>query len=192
MIASGESLFLRMHKWLMVGLICLVQHINAQDEVQSNANVLPMFTMGFHANPNDFYVDFGAGAEETNSRIGASVNFAFRPYYKKVQTAEATNIIRQWKEKKFFISLDTYKRILSVPLGTGEASFALGAKTGYLFGDYKGTKQRPQAGFTVNPFGGFTWFVDGVYLQLSYLHFTDRLDSVPDSRLMFSICVRIE
>ena len=150
--------------------------------------VVPTMNFGFHANLKDFYVDLGGGAEETSTRIGAQLNFAWRPFYKKVQIHESANVIRQWREKKFFISLDVYKRLLRFGMGPKtEAHFILGAKTGYLFGDYKGTKQRPEAGITINPFGGVGFDLNGAYVAVQMLVFNDKLDSVQNQRLMVSL-----
>ena len=168
------------------------QYWAQDDEVQTNYfEIFPTFNLGLQANLNDFYLDFGVGAEENKSRIGAQLNFAFRPFYKKVQINQEPNIIRQWKEKKYFISCDVYKRILDFELGSISAGFLAGVKTGYLFGDYRGTRERPKAGITVNPFVGVGLDLDGVFLQISYLQFNDRLASVPNGRLMFSFCFLI-
>lgn len=177
-----------MYKFLL-GFILLFPclHGIAQDEpVPEQINFVSTINFGFQANLKDFYVDFGGGVEETKTKIGAQFNFAFRPFYKKVQINESGNVIRQWKEKKFFLSVDLYKRFLPFDLGLMPTSFIGGVKTGYLFGKYRGTRQRPQAGITLSPFIGVAFDLDGVYLQASYLYFNDRLASVPDGRLMVS------
>jgi hypothetical protein len=87
------------------------------------------------------------------------------------------------------LSLDIYKRLLQFDLAKINASFLLGAKTGYLFGDYRGTRLRPKAGYTFNPLIGISFDLNGISLDLAYLHFSDRLASVPDGRLMLSFNV---
>jgi hypothetical protein len=177
-----------MYKFL-IGLILVLTclHASAQEEkTYEPIDFVTTFNLGIHANLNDFYVDFGGGIEEARTKIGAQFNFAFRPFYKKVQINESANVIRQWKEKKFFLSIDLYKRFLPFELGLMPASFIGGVKTGYLFGNYRGTKQKPHAGITLSPFLGISFDLDGIYLQASYLYFNDKLASVPDGRLMLS------
>ncbi|MBT5401912.1 MAG: hypothetical protein HOH13_08245 [Crocinitomicaceae bacterium] len=161
-------------------------------ETKFKLNVVPTISAGMHVNFQDFYLDFGAGAYDQKSRIGAQLSCSFRPFYKKVQIHQQSNIIRQWKEKKYLVSLDLYKRLLKFHLSnTLNSSFLTGAKSGYLFGDYLGTRERPKAGLTINPFVGFSIWLNGINLDVTYLFFNDRLASVPNSRLMFSLNIPI-
>lgn len=176
-----------------LALACLAfSPVMGQNESPKDIHLVPTLNMGFHVNLDDFFVDAGIGAEDRISGIGMALNFAFRPYYKKVQIHEEGNIIRQWKEKKYYLSFDLYKRLVPFSVGNMQASFILGGKTGYLFGDYLGTKQRPKAGITFCPFGGLSMDVGGAFVQLSYLYFSDRLATVPDGRLMFTLLIPLK
>jgi len=181
--------------WVLVfGLIVATGNSQSKDSLSddrigTNLKFSPTINCGILVNLQDIYIDFGAGAFEHTSKLGAQLNFAFRPYYKKVQLYEEPNIIRQWKEKKYCLSLDIYKRLLEFDLAKINSSFLLGAKTGYLFGDYRGTRLRPKAGMTFNPFVGVSFDLNGISLDLAYLYFSDRLASVPNGRLMLSFNV---
>ena len=77
---------------------------DAQKSSESSIKFLPTLNLGTLVNFQDIYIDFGAGAFETKTKLGAQLNFAFRPYYKKVQIYEEANVIRQWKEKKYCLN----------------------------------------------------------------------------------------
>ena len=170
------------------------QELDSADTTKTKfkLNIVPTISTGIHVNLQDFYLDFGAGAFEPKSKIGVQLSCSFRPFYKKVQIHQQANIIRQWKEKKYLVSVDLYKRILKFHLSQSlNSSFLAGAKSGYLFGDYLGTRERPKAGLTINPFLGFSIWLIGMNLDVTYLLFNDRLASVPNSRLMFALNIPI-
>ena len=162
---------------------------DAQKSSESSLKFLPTLNLGTLVNFQDIYIDFGAGAFETKTKLGAQLNFAFRPYYKKVQIYEEANVIRQWKEKKYCLNLDVYKKLLEFHIAKTNTHFLLGVKTGYLFGDYRGTRQRPAAGFTFNPYAGISLNLNGIHLALAYQYFNDHLASVPDSRFLISFTI---
>lgn len=178
---------------LITSVVC-AQEVDSliKETTKLKLELVPTTSMGVHVNLQDFYLDFGAGAYEQNSKIGAQLNCSFRPFYKKVQIYQEANIIRQWKEKKYLISLDLYKRILEFNVAQIRSSLIAGAKTGYLFGDYRGTRERPQSGFTINPYIGISLWLNGVFVDLAYLYFNDRIATVPDGRLMVSLNIPIK
>ena len=57
-------------------------------------------------NFNDYYYGFSMGVEDLGYQWGARFNFQFRPFYKRVQIQETDFLIRQYREKKYFISIN--------------------------------------------------------------------------------------
>lgn len=142
----------------------------------------------FDFNFDDLFWSFSGGIEDVQNEWGAKLNFEFRPFKKKVQIREDNNIIRQYKEVVYFISLDLDKRFLHFNLWRTDTQFFAGTRTGFLLGNYKGTNANRKPKFITTPMVGLCFnFSDEVNLKVGYIHFSDGLVNVPDSRVTLGL-----
>jgi len=142
----------------------------------------------FDFNFDDLFWSFSAGIEDVQNEWGAKLNFEFRPFKKKVQIREDNNIIRQYKEVKYFISIDVDKRFLHFNLGGADTQFFIGTRTGFLLGNYKGTKANREPTFITAPMAGLCFnFSEEVNFKVGYIHISDGLVNVPDSRVTLGL-----
>ncbi len=140
------------------------------------------FTFDF--NLNDLYWSISGGIEDVGYQWGARVNFEFRPFYKKVQVRESGTLTRQYREKRFFFSIDLDKRFGHFELWGAHAQVFAGVKSGILTGNYRGTRDDLDASFAFAPMGGLSFnFDDNVFIKLGLIHFRDKLVNVPDGRI---------
>jgi len=142
----------------------------------------------FDFNTNDLFWSVNGGIEDVQNEWGAKLNFEFRPFEKKVQIREDNNIIRQYKEVKYFISIDVDKRFLHFNLWGTDTQFFIGTRTGFLLGNYKGTKTNRKPTFITTPMAGICFHAsENVNFKVGYIHFSDGLVNVPDSRVTLSL-----
>jgi hypothetical protein len=142
----------------------------------------------FDFNMDDLFWSFSGGIEDVQNEWGAKLNFEFRPFKKKVQIREDNNIIRQYKEVKYFISLDVDKRFLHFNLWGTDTQFFIGTRTGFLLGNYKGTKANRKPTFITTPMTGLCFnFSEDVNFKIGYIYFSDGLVNVPDSRVTLGL-----
>ena len=57
-------------------------------------------------NSSDYYYGISIGVEDVGYQWGARFNFQLRPFYKRSQILENDYLIRQYREKKYLITLD--------------------------------------------------------------------------------------
>jgi len=142
----------------------------------------------FDFNMDDLFWSFNGGIEDVQNEWGAKLNFEFRPFEKKVQIREDNNIIRQYKEVKYFISIDIDKRFLHFNLWGTDTQFFAGTRTGFLLGNYKGTKSNRKPTFITTPMAGICFnFSENINFKFGYIYFSDGLVNVPDSRITLGL-----
>lgn len=141
------------------------------------------FTFDF--NSQDFFWSISGGVEEKKYQFGIRANIEFRPYYKKIQIYDPNSpIIYQYKEKKYFFSIDLDKRFFDFNLWNIHTQFFIGSRNGLLTGNYKGTRNDLNAKIIAAPMGGLAFiFNENVLLKLGYIYFRDGLANVPDHRV---------
>lgn len=157
-----------------------------QSEIVASASINNDFNL------KDWYLGFSAGVEDKGFGWGARLGFNFRPFYKKTQIADGI-IVHQYREQKYFLSLDLDKRFLhfDVAEGTSLQLFA-GLKTGFLFGNYKGTKNDAPVHGILAPMGGICLNRnDSFFIKAGYCLFNDYVREVPDSRITLSLVFAI-
>lgn len=142
----------------------------------------------FDFNMKDLFWSFSGGIEDVQNEWGAKLNFEFRPFQKKVQIREDNNIIRQYKEVVYFISIDVDKRFLHFNLWGADTQFFIGTRTGFLLGNYKGTNANRKPTFITAPMAGLCFNLsEDTNFKVGYIHFSDGLVNVPDSRVTIGL-----
>lgn len=148
------------------------------------------FTMESQWNADDFYLGFGMGVEHRDLDAGARLTYSFRPYFKKVLIKESATLAQQFHEKRFVISLDAEKRYTPYKIKKADFGVFANLKLGVVFGNYKGTNQKPEGGLLASPSIGpvFAWN-KSVYLKFGYNFFPDRIESVQDSKVYMGLTI---
>ena len=177
-------------KKLAILFLFLTGNLHSQEYVNIDAvNIKGAFSpLTFDFNLDDFYWSISGGVEDITYEWSAKLNFEFRPFEKKVQIIETDNVIRQYKEVKYFISIDIDKRFLNFHLWGARTQFFVGTRTGFLFGNYKGTRADDKPNFITTPMAGICFhFNENANLKLGAIYFSDGLVSVPDARATLGI-----
>jgi len=152
-------------------------------------------SMNFNMNFNfkDFMIDFGGGVYDLRNHWGASLNLSMRPYFKKVQIKEGANEINQYFEKKFMLSLDLEKRFGNLQIGEGvNMRVLLGARGGWVFGNYRGLEKSPEKYFTLSPLAGFSIDLeDMAFFRFGYCYFDNHNTNIPNNRVFLGFTILI-
>jgi len=136
----------------------------------------------------DWYFGFSGGIEDVSYQWGAKLSVAIRPFRKKVQILQDNNVIRQYHERKYFISLDLDKRLGHFKMMDQHFQLYFGAKSGVLLGNYAGTRNDAINHWIVAPMAGICLNIDdNTFIKLGYIHIKDHLLNVIDGRINFSI-----
>jgi hypothetical protein len=147
----------------------------------------PAATIGFNFNPSDFFLGFSGGIEDTEKKWGAKLSFDFRPYFGKVQIEEDQNVINQYYERKYLVSMDVEKRLFELKiLGRNYSPFAA-VRTGYLFGNYRGLRKAPEAFWIVSPVAGISLVTETAHWKLAYSRLNTRNIQIPADRIVFEV-----
>lgn len=165
--------------------VCFHLTITAQSDTRQKKQIelVPSLSINNDFNFQDWYLGFSGGVEDIQYEWGARIGFNFRPFYKKVQIKDG-NIVRQYREQKYFLSLDLDKRFLHFDFSKTKLQLFAGIKTGYLMGNYKGTQNDSEKYWVIAPMGGVCFnFDDVVFLKAGYTLFNDRLINVSDSKI---------
>lgn len=143
-------------------------------------------------NAKDWYTGLALGVEDRGYEWGARLGFCFRPFYKKTQVFQE-NIVRQYREQKYFLSLDLDKRFVHFDVGIdGQIQFFAGVKAGFLFSNYRGTKNDASTFGLIAPLGGVCYsFDDTFFVKAGYCLFNDRVREVPDNRISLTLLYAI-
>ena len=150
-------------------------------------NIVPSLSINNDFNAQDWIFGISAGVEDIGYKWGARLGFNLRPFYKKVQIKEGT-IIRQYREQKYFLSLDLDKRFLKFDIIGAEIQFFAGLRSGFLFGNYKGTREDAKAFGVLAPMCGLCYNLDDAFfVKVGYCLFSDRLNEVSDSRITATV-----
>jgi hypothetical protein len=164
-----------------------MSQVGEGSKTPKHIEIVPTLSLNNDFNLQDYMVGLSAGIEDLGFEWGARVGFNLRPFYKKVQIKSDNNIIRQYREQKYLISLDLDKRFLHFDVFGYKLQLFAGVRTGLLLGNYKGTKLDAEKYFVAAPFGGFCLnFNDVGYLKLGYMQFNDHLTTVSDSKIMLT------
>lgn len=179
-------------KYIFPFLIIFASHfcisqVEESFKTSKQIKIVPTLSINNDFNLQDYTVGFSAGIEDLGFEWGARVGFNLRPFYKKVQIKADNNIVRQYREQKYLISLDLDKRFLHFDVLDYKLQLFAGVRTGLLLGNYKGTKIDADKFIVAAPFGGFCMnFNDVGYLKLGYMQFNDHLTNVSDSKIMLT------
>lgn len=166
--------------------------VNENGSSPRKIEIVPTFSINNDFNLQDYMVGMSAGIEDLGFEWGARIGFNLRPFYKKVQVKSDNNIVRQYREQKYFISLDLDKRFLHFDVLGQQLQFFAGVRTGLLLGNYNGTDIESDKFFVVAPFGGLCLnFNDVGYLKLGYMQFNDHLTSVSDSKIILTGIIKL-
>ncbi len=136
-------------------------------------------------NSKDYYYGFSMGIEDLGYEWGARFNFQFRPFFKRTLIQDSPNLIRQYREKKYFISVDLDKRFLNLDFSGVKTQLFIGTQVGFLLGNYRATRISAPALFNVVPVGGVSFnFKYNNFLKIGYCYLRDNLIEVPDGKVV--------
>lgn len=139
-------------------------------------------------NANDYYYGFSMGVEDLGYEWGARFNFQFRPFFKRTLIQENSSTIRQYREKKYFISLDFDKRFFHFDLAGAQAQLFVGTQLGFLLGNYRAARASANPLFNAVPLGGLSFsFKEAVFLKIGFCYFRDELIEVPDGKIILNL-----
>jgi len=151
-------------------------------------DILPAISFNNDFNLDDWYMGVSGGIEDEGYQWGARIGFAFRPFRKKVHVLGDNEIMRQYHERKYLIFIDLDKRLGHLSLFEQHLQFYLGARGGFLMGNYAGTKNDAENVWVIAPVGGLCFNFDDVFfLKIGYNHFSDKLLNVDDGRINLSM-----
>ena len=165
--------------------------INSQTDFENNKRIELQTAVSFCNNTftyNDYYYGWSMGIEDVGFKWGARFNFQLRPFFKRSQIRESETIIRQYRERKYFVSIDIDKRLFNWEIGEIDGQLFLGTQIGFLLGDYKGTRNNAAKVFNTAPVFGFCLdFNDGLMIKLGAVYLKDNLLEVPDIKGVLNI-----
>ncbi len=163
------------------------------EQYNQELHIVPSFSFNNDFNADDWYTGLSGGVEDLGFQWGARLGFQFRPFRKKVQVVESSSFIRQYQERKYLIFLDLDKRFAHFGIKNAHIQFYVGARGGFLMGNYSGTKNDADNHWVAAPFAGLCANVkENVFFKLGYMHFTDHLLNVDDGRINFSIVFNLK
>jgi opacity protein-like surface antigen len=144
----------------------------------------PIMSLNNDFNLQDWYLGVSGGIEDVGYQWSAKLSFGFRPFKKSVQIQENEYLIRQYQEKKYFLSLDLDKRFGHLNLFGLHTQFFAGTKNGILFGTYAGTKKNPTPVWVIAPMAGVCFnFDDAIFAKIGYQFMQDQLVNVDNNRI---------
>ena len=150
------------------------------------ATSLSVFNNTF--NFSDYYYGISVGMEDLGYEWGARFNFQFRPFYKRTQIEVNNNLITQYREKKFFVSIDLDKRFANFHIDEINMQFFVGSQFGFLLGKYRGTRANAAAIFNIAPVGGICLnFKNEVFIKAGICYLKDNLLEVPDIKAVLNV-----
>lgn len=160
----------------------------AQETTKSNYNqgvdFVPIFSINNDFNLQDWYLGVSGGIEDIGYQWGAKLSVGMRPFRKKIQLDEGNNVIRQYQERKTFISLDLDKRLGHLDIFGLHTQFFVGSKNGVLLGGYSGTTRNAETVWTIAPFGGICFNMDdSIFIKAGYMFLNDKLVNVDNNRI---------
>jgi hypothetical protein len=156
-------------------------------------DIVPAVSIVNDVNLQDWYLGFAGGIEDLNNQWGLKLGLNFRPFRRYVQIQESDDMIRQYREKKYFLYFDLDKRFIHFPIGEQEIQFFAGVRPGLLWGDYSGTKNDAESYWLLSPMGGVAVHLKNeVQFKVGYVHMRDRLINVGDGRITFSFLFPIK
>lgn len=159
-----------------------------KEQYNQSVNLTPVFAFNNDFNLDDWYFGASGGVEDLGYQWGARLGFQFRPFRKKIEIIESSNIVRQYQERKYLIHLDVDKRFGHFSLQNVHVQFYAGLRGGFLMGNYSGTRNDADNQWVVAPFGGLCANVGNhVFFKLGYNYFRDHLLNVDDGRINFSM-----
>jgi hypothetical protein len=165
------------------------------DEVRiynNGLDIVPTLSINNDFNFQDWYMGVSGGIEDLSYQWGARLGFNFRPFRKRIQVLEGNNIIRQYHERKYFLSLDLDKRLGHIAIKNQHLQFYVGLKSGLLMGNYSGTRDDADSHFVAAPVAGACLNVDDAFfLKLGFNYFQDRIFNVDDGRINFSLIFKL-
>ncbi len=181
-----------MKKFLIILFILIYTFNIGQTSFDNNkrgfqpAAALSIFNNTF--NLKDYYYGFSLGMEDLGYEWGARFNFQFRPFYKRTQIQVNDQLITQYREKKYFVSIDLDKRFFHFDLDDVHTQFFLGTQVGFLLGKYRGTRANAETLFNIVPVGGVCFNLKNeVFFKAGLCYLRDNLLEVSDVKAVFNI-----
>lgn len=148
-----------------------LEHMGAQPHFSLSGEV--------YANKKDVLLDFGIGMDDIGYDYTARLNFAFRPYTKRVLSEIEEKEWRQYWERLYIISLDLEKRFNFMIFGDNNRFGPyLATKIAYFLADYRGMSKHPNAGFKFIPSTGLGIQFGHSTYSLGYLFLNNGTDDL--------------
>lgn len=177
---------------LVIGFILYSISLFGQGDWKEKYNqdfaIVPSFSLNNDFNTDDWYTGLSGGIEDVGYQWGVRLGFQFRPFRKKIQLIDDSNLVRQYLERKYLIFLDLDKRFGHFGIKNAHIQFYAGLRGGFLMGNYSGTRNDADNHWVAAPFAGVCANVhDNVFFKVGYMYFQDHLLNVDDGRINFSI-----
>lgn len=139
-------------------------------------------------NSKDYYYGLSMGMEDLGYEWGVRFNFQFRPFYKRTQVQLTDYLITQYREKKFFVSVDIDKRFLNFYMNKIKMQFFVGSQFGILLGKYRGTRANAATLFNIAPLGGVSLnYKNEIFVKAGICYLQDNLLEVPDFKAVLNV-----
>ena len=144
-------------------------------------------------NLDDVSAGLHAGADIVDLDLDIRADFSARLGNKRVLVPidGQDNAFYQYRESRYLLGLELEKRITVTELGDnalfGVSAMLLG---GYTFGDFHGTKAKPDAAWTYRArLAPFVWLDNSVILRAGYEYAPYQSPSVPDHRIFLAVTI---
>ncbi len=146
-------------------------------------------TWGNNFNFHDYMTGLTVGIHEYKSGFSAHTGFYTRPHHKRILYEIENDTYYQFREWRSFALLGLEKKFRF-----GKNSYnglILGAKEIYTFGNYRGSKKKPDDKFIFVPEIGFSWGNKNSGIQISYQYLNFNTEKVSPHRIDFSVYFNI-
>jgi len=179
------------HLLIVVFFVCSVSTFSQDFSTKSLKKFNPATSISIFNNTfntKDYYWGFSMGVEDLGFQWGARFNFQFRPFFKRTLVRESSTVIRQFREKKYFISFDFDKRFGNFDLGNVQTQLFIGTQCGVLLGNYRAARSSADAIFNLVPIAGLSFNLgDDTFLKIGFCYFRDKLIEVPDGKVSINL-----
>ena len=112
------------------------------------------------------------------------IAFDGRGFKKKVLVKDPGGIWFQFAEERFLVS---YGYELAKMINDSNVGYFIQLSGGYTWGDYAGSKRKPDKGFTLIPRAGLLFKIESYNLKFGYEFFNPKNNSISPHRVYFTL-----
>jgi hypothetical protein len=168
--------------------LLLAGGINSRVSAQSDVWVAPTFGFGTNFNLDDVFLTFNGGIESPKANGSVTAGFALRPGSKKVQIEQPGDVIFQYRERRYMLSLGLEKRVKMIEFSEETSLQGLVMlHGGFTFGDFRGTAMHPSNSLLLSPGAGFGLRLKYALVKLGYQYLPLETSSISPHRVFIGI-----